>query len=377
MSRLRGNEANSFAQVSILVRLPNIIHKAVDTLRSMSNFQSIKGCDRDQAIRELEVLADNIANNRHLPEHKEDIKETNWLDSPWLAVECLCYIEIQRITNHLKIDLFYYLKDLALLHSKATILFISSTLLQSQLEQLLILSLWGNLSDLSLSFDTPQLPDTNERIISNHSSKVIPVLLRAKVISIVLDNSGLELYCDLCLLSFLTRSLGIQVNIYVKSFPWFVSDTTTSDIHTLFAFCSEIGLESQVLEMQTFLKEKKWIIIDDPFFTTSISYRSMPLKLREDLALSDLVIMKGDLNYRKLIDDRKYPMIKGLDEVIDEIPLNFPCLLLRVCKSDCCIGLEESILENLTDPNWCVSGKYGVIQFCESMPHANRLDGRV
>ena len=49
---------------------------------------------------------------------------------------------------------------------------------------------------------------------------------------LVLDNAGLELIGDLCLLTYLMETGLIKTaNIYVKTRPWFVSDTTNRDFN--------------------------------------------------------------------------------------------------------------------------------------------------
>lgn len=51
------------------------------------------------------------------------------------------------------------------------------------------------------------------------------------VIDLVLDNAGLELFGDLCLADLLLEcGFANTVNLHVKAMPWFVSDTTPSDL---------------------------------------------------------------------------------------------------------------------------------------------------
>ncbi|MBM4464331.1 MAG: protein-glutamate O-methyltransferase family protein [Chloroflexi bacterium] len=53
------------------------------------------------------------------------------------------------------------------------------------------------------------------------------------------------------------------------------------------------------------------------------------LELRE-LGRSNLVILKGDVNYRRLLDDRHWPHTMRLEEVGDYFPL--PFLVLRTLR---------------------------------------------
>jgi len=59
------------------------------------------------------------------------------------------------------------------------------------------------------------------------------LLARGKgaTVDIVMDNSGFELFTDLCLAEFLvTSGIAAKVRMRVKDQPWFVSDTTPQDI---------------------------------------------------------------------------------------------------------------------------------------------------
>lgn len=48
---------------------------------------------------------------------------------------------------------------------------------------------------------------------------------------LVLDNAGFELVTDLCLLTILTEAgLTTSLTIHPKTRPWFVSDTTRTDL---------------------------------------------------------------------------------------------------------------------------------------------------
>jgi hypothetical protein len=49
---------------------------------------------------------------------------------------------------------------------------------------------------------------------------------------IILDNSGFELFTDLCLAEILVaRGMCHKVQLHAKAMPWFVSDVTASDLH--------------------------------------------------------------------------------------------------------------------------------------------------
>jgi hypothetical protein len=91
-------------------------------------------------------------------------------------------------------------------------------------------------------------------------------------------------------------------------------------------------------------------------------FRQLPSSLRADLACSDLVILKGDVNYRRLLDDRHWPHTTRMEEITGYFPA--PFLVLRTLKGEIVVGLEPGQAEALAveDPTWLINGKRGIIQ---------------
>jgi hypothetical protein len=82
-----------------------------------------------------------------------------------------------------------------------------------------------------------------------------------------------------------------------------------------------------------------------------------------ELARADLVISKGDANYRRLLGDRHWAFTTPFDEVVSYFPA--PVLALRTLKAEVACGLSAEQVEHLdnTHPDWLTSGEWGVIQF--------------
>jgi hypothetical protein len=214
--------------------------------------------------------------------------------------------------------------------------------------------LWGNATDLSLLTsltyeDIQKLQGSEARkaseknILVNDLGDAYEVLKKAKKdgkerrVDIVLDNAGFELYVDLILAGFLL-SAGLATNIILhpKSIPWFVSDVVPSDFAALLnalanpqSFYStpsdeekNAGKTPQPLtqkevdelsflfsQWSMFHAEGQLILRTNRFWTEGGSYWRLPAtapQLYEDLKQSELVIFKGDLNYRKLTADVSY-----------------------------------------------------------------------
>lgn len=211
--------------------------------------------------------------------------------------------------------------------------------------------LWGNATDLSLLTsltyeDIQKLQGSEARkaseknILVNDLEAAYEVLKKAKneekerKIDIVLDNAGFELYVDLILAGFLLSSgLATSIVLHAKAIPWFVSDVIPTDFAALLSALADpqgfystpseedvhAGKTPQPLSQQevdnlsflfsnwsTFHSEGQLILRNNGFWTEGGSYWRLPAtapRLYEDLKESELVVFKGDLNYRKLTCD--------------------------------------------------------------------------
>lgn len=217
--------------------------------------------------------------------------------------------------------------------------------------------LWGNATDLSLLTsltyeDIQKLQGSEARktaeknILVNHLPAAYAVLKNAQKnkdqqdrrVDIVLDNAGFELFVDLILAGYLlSTGLATQIVLHPKSIPWFVSDVlpadfgallnalsdsrefygTPSDEDLLLGKVSKALSEKEISEMSflfqqwsNFHQEGQLLIRPHHFWTSAGSYWRLPgleHKLYDDLKESELVIFKGDLNYRKLTGDVSLP----------------------------------------------------------------------
>ncbi|NLX43146.1 MAG: protein-glutamate O-methyltransferase family protein, partial [Chloroflexi bacterium] len=78
---------------------------------------------------------------------------------------------------------------------------------------------------------------------------------------------------------------------------------------------------------------------------------------------SDLILLKGDVNYRRLLEDRDWPPTTDLAEVTRYMPA--PFVTLRTLKAELVVGLAPGLAESLAaeDPDWLVNGERGVIHY--------------
>jgi hypothetical protein len=284
--------------------------------------------------------------------------------------------------------------------------------------------LWGNATDLSLLTsltyeDIQKLQGSNARlasqanIIANDLPAAFDVLLSGKKagrserqVDIVLDNSGFELFVDLILAGYLLAAgLATRVVLHPKSIPWFVSDVLPSDFAALLnalanpqAFYSTPSEEENLAsktpfplssievdelsflfsEWSSLHAEGKLFIRSNRFWTHAGSFWRLPTSaptLLEDLKESELVIYKGDLNYRKLTGDAMWDPTTSFVEAIGPLGKDsgVRTLALRTCKADVVVGLKKGEDEKLREGQgkeiatraWAWSGKWAVVQFCD------------
>lgn len=239
--------------------------------------------------------------------------------------------------------------------------------------------LWGNATDLSLLTsltyeDIQKLQGaaarkTSEKnIIVNDLPAAYDVLKKAqedqdkqrKRVDIILDNAGFELFVDLILAGYLlSAGLATQIVLHPKSIPWFVSDVLPTDFAALLNALADPQSfyttpseeernaskepkalsEKEVSELSFlfqhwsgFHQEGKLLIRPNLFWTSAGSYWRIPdaeADIYNDLKESELVIFKGDLNYRKLTGDVSYYcLLQRIKQLIMERRCGLPQLRL-------------------------------------------------
>jgi len=256
------------------------------------------------------------------------------------------------------------------------------------LRLLLLSDLWGNQADLSL-FTGDTMKGKGEaleadKLICDHVAKVFEILERQPIsgkgrkVVFFNDNAGLEIVSDLMLVDYFLHSKQVSVvELKLKPYPFFVSDATPEDIVATIAYlktlddayCTKLGSD-----LEKFIESKRLILTKEAFFTSGDPMWRMPKHLREDLnSTADLVIVKGDLMYRKLLGDHALPPDLPFNDFVSYSPC--PLVSLRTCKAPLVIGLQKGLAEELSkrDPNWCVNGLYGVVQVMDRKVRAKEV----
>lgn len=248
--------------------------------------------------------------------------------------------------------------------------------------------MWGNKCDLSFSggednFQTSDplqsVEDLKPCILVDHMENLWSLLISKKKtntqtttrVDIVLDNAGFELVADLVLADFLLFSkLATEIHFHGKGIPWYVSDTTKRDLNWTVKQMQSANhkwMSRCGASWEGNMKKGVWVYHDHLFWTLPYEFSSIAQvapDLYAELQKANVIIFKGDLNYRKLTGDRKWEFTVPFHQALN----NFhpaPLCSLRTLKSDVQVGLKSGQGEQLmnSEADWMITGKYGVIQF--------------
>ncbi|ONI50051.1 hypothetical protein STIB_57650 [Streptomyces sp. IB2014 011-1] len=235
---------------------------------------------------------------------------------------------------------------------------------------LLHASLWGNRADLGFRVSTRELAngDSTKSALVADDSTMLWLLLpagAASTVAVVADNAGRELIPDLILIDHLLEHRHAErVVLHVKPYPYYVSDAMTADVVDCLRRLTEapgeagrIGgrlwkaMEAGSLEVRT-----------HPFFCAPLPYEEMPEDLRGEFASATLTILKGDLNYRRLVGDQLWHPTTPFADLTAYFP--GAVATLRTLKSDVIVGLEQGRVDALerSGAAWRTSGTHALIQ---------------
>lgn len=202
-----------------------------------------------------------------------------------------------------------------------------------------------------------------------------------KRIDIICDNAGKELFSDLYLACyFLSNNIVENVAFHLKPYPFFVSDATKEDFGFMMNAIMQYSGNECAAQCSSYVREGKIEIEDDMFWAAPLCFEDMPeSKLREQLCGSDLIIVKGDLNYRRLVEDRDWRHTDSFLERTKGVFGDVPILAPRVLKSDVLVGVSEAAYHTAkssdklgapADQRFKGNGKWAVVHFrCNRYDH--------
>ena len=396
---LRGSEPGSFAEHTISVRLPGIVQRVVESNNWPENIsKQLQALIEEMPYGKLSLIDDPDApDDQDWSRYMTPYLGQNWMQAPWFVVEMYLFRRILKATGYFQsgegagIDPYLVQKRADL---PGTIDAIQSSAIlpdgddpviresmdkkQNLLVELLRNNIWGNQADLSLWPSAegiqPDRPDEKQQtdfLIVDDSSEISSYLSSLDEpevrVDFILDNVGLELAFDLLLADFLLSSRVVQIiHFYVKPYPTYVSDATREDVLEMLAYFGKAGnsaLKHLSSRLEHYMAIDRFRFKSDYFWVSPLSGWEMPASLYQELSQADLIISKGDANYRRWLGDRRWPSATPLEDALSYLPA--PWTALRVLKSEIIAGLQAGQASRMVqeDPKWMFNGRWGVIQF--------------
>ncbi|GAA1890064.1 damage-control phosphatase ARMT1 family protein [Streptomyces durmitorensis] len=303
----------------------------------------------------------------------------SWFDAPFLWAESYFYRQLLTAVGYFEagpwqgIDPFRPFKQ-AELHTEeadeelAALDGLTLRPLGEQRQALLLGSLWGNRADLGFAVGGGAAGAADSRLVADDSALLWSLLPEggAATLCLVADNAGRELLPDLILVDHLLRHRRAErVVLHVKPYPYYVSDAMTADvIDCLRRLTGARGAAAEVGErLWSAMGTGQLTVRGHTFSCAPLPYADMPDDLRQEFAEADVTVMKGDLNYRRLVGDQLWPATTPFEERTAYFP--GPVAALRTLKSDVIVGLDERTEAALVAEHgqgWRTSGTHALIQ---------------
>lgn len=259
-------------------------------------------------------------------------------------------------TDYLE-DLFFYVERVNSIENITE----RENKIKEKIPRLFLYSLSANTADLSQVAD---IKNNTVRTICDETDKCIAFLMkkmlgRGHQIDIICDNSGDELFSDIYLAVFLLEfDFAKKIVLHLKPVPFFVSDATMDDFAKLVFLLTPGNRNSKLTKL---LQSRQIEVSNETFWAEPKYFDEIP---HEKFKKTHLIIIKGDLNYRRLVGDYNDDKQQSLSARNMCCFHNTPVIVFRVLKSDVLCGVDpvfESMAKN-ADPEYKKSGKWGIIQ---------------
>ncbi|MDD5371207.1 MAG: damage-control phosphatase ARMT1 family protein [Anaerolineaceae bacterium] len=390
---LRGADIPSFANYSIVVRLPEIARRVISENELLpAGEEAMRALIEDIPAGKMRPLQIPLAPDAlEWLAYLQPVLGQDWLQIPWFFAENYFYERVLEACGYYcggpgqGVDPYQYQKRSGLSAAREAACRLSdqaNRLLHfgwnpDDLARVLKTDLQGNQVDLSIwpaGNGTPPdehvLQSIQERILVDDTRRVADRITglsgQGTRIDILVDNAGFELVCDLCLADYLLHAGGIErVQLHLKAQPTFVSDAMIKDVRRTLAWLAEDGDEAShtfAARLEEALTENRLLLREDFFWTSPLPAWQAPATLRQELQGASLIISKGDANYRRLLGDRHWAFTQPVQDVCSYLPA--PLLALRSLKSEIVVGMTKAQIESAgkQDKDWMIDGKWGLIQ---------------
>lgn len=385
MKPIRTDGSNQFAHYTVRVRLPGMVDDVMRSHPELPARQAEALADlRDELVNDAPLALFGPPSPDHdewaafLDEHERRLApgSASWQNAEWFLAEHFFFRRILAAVRYFETatDPFGAAKR-AERESERLARQLDALLAERAVDDRLVetmrFALWGNRIDLShgasVAIGESSPAHEHDVLIADDSEEALARLQGARgAVHIICDNAGTELAGDLCLADWLCTHGAGPVWLHVKALPTFVSDATAGDVRalisSLLSASSSAARRAFGARLEGAFREECLRIWPDPFWNSPLFLDALPPRLQEPLAAADLIIIKGDMNYRRLLRDTVVPATDPLARWATPLPA--PVLLLRTMKGDPVAGLQAGRVERLDreEPGWRTAGKHGVIQ---------------
>jgi uncharacterized protein with ATP-grasp and redox domains len=381
---------NAFARETMAERLPGILRDVQSAnadypppvLRALDRLHDALAYGEPILMLDASPVppADYDAWNAAYRTQRAQFDPLTWLNAEWFFAETLLYrLLIQAVRWHETYrDPFAATKQAELNGDNLWAVLDAALAVDGDFAEkfaaLLGFALWGNRVDLSHPAGSlAGQAAAEDDLLVDRRGDVLNYLGRVGVtagnvtIHMIIDNTGTELATD-CVLADALLTGGYEVVLHLKAHPTYVSDATTADMwHLLDAMTARGGPPAALADrLRQAWREERLRLVTPPFWVSSRFLWDMPPGLRAAFEGAHLVILKGDVNYRRAIGDTVWPTELSFSAVMDYFPA--PLVALRSLKCDALVDVPENIVRALDARNdsWRTTGQYGVIQFAPS-----------
>uniref|UniRef100_K3WZW1 Sugar phosphate phosphatase n=1 Tax=Globisporangium ultimum (strain ATCC 200006 / CBS 805.95 / DAOM BR144) TaxID=431595 RepID=K3WZW1_GLOUD len=395
------NVPGTFANESYVERLPALVDDVARRNRARLSAQQLDALAKlandmkQDAVIPMPASFGEEATLAPLTPHWNQVLDGHgytWQNSPWFLSEQYMFHVVLLIAGYYStgIDPFHPSKAAELSEGTPWNLLQSAVELSAadavasrheQLKRFIKLCLWGNKADGcytvvkdTISGENASLAIDDKYLLVDHSDKVITFLENLAVekkgdiaVQYINDNCGTELLLDLALADHLiTHSWSASVTFNVKAEPMYVSDATPPDVLEHIAAMQDASRSPEIQALGNrlagYVQTNKVRVVPDLFWNHYSFYYEMPEPLAVRLNQeASLVILKGDLNYRRLLGDRMWPATTPVERAIPYFPA--PFVSFRTLKSNPIVGIPAEVEKELDaeDPKWRWNGVRGTI----------------
>lgn len=286
----------------------------------------------------------------------------SWYEAPFLWAECYFYRRLLHAVGYFapgewrEVDPFAPAKRDEL----------AAAALDLDPAHLVAAAVWGNRGDLGFLASVPGARDAarEDALVVDDTGALWSFLDRGGLrVGYAADNAGGELLHDLVLIDHLLSSgMAGEVTLYLKRYPFFVSDAVQADLAAAL-----LRLRGEAPEVARRLLEAygggRLTVNDQALFTMAGGYADWPRgEVRYAFRDLDVTVLKGDLNYRRLVGDRYWRGTEDFAGLVEHFPT--PVVTLHAVKSEAVVGVPADTLAALdaADPGWRLTGRHAMVQ---------------